>query len=79
MGFNQKHLRNKNRDVGYDNIKGKNRPKLALVGGIILAIGILVINHGTHIMNLDIGFEGLIIFMAGFLTMLFSLRKEIRF
>ena len=70
------NIRDKNRDVGYAKRNEKTRPKLALLGGIILVIGILVINYGTNLGNLEIGFGGVFIFVIGGLVLLFSLGEK---
>ena len=59
---------------------GGARPKLALVGAIVLASGILLIMYGANIRNWDVGGWGFPIVMAGTMMLLFSLsrRNQIR-
>ena len=75
MGFGRRRdwERNKGRE-------GKSRPKLVLVGGIVLAIGILILFYG-NIRDLYISLEGVIAVIIGTLILLSSLskRNKIRF
>ena len=82
MGFGRRsRRRNWKKERRDDGREGRSRPKLALVGGIILTIGIFVVMYGTNIRNLDIGVGGGFAVMAGTLMLLFSLskRNQIRF
>ena len=60
--------------------EGKSRPKLVLVGGIVLTIGILILFYG-NIRDLYIALGGVIAVIIGTLILLFSLskRNKIRF
>ena len=75
MGFGRRRdwERNKGRE-------GKSRPKLVLVGGIVLTIGILILFYG-NIRDLYIALGGVIAVIIGTLILLFSLskRNKIRF
>jgi UDP-N-acetylmuramyl pentapeptide phosphotransferase/UDP-N-acetylglucosamine-1-phosphate transferase len=78
MGFGRSRRRNLGRD---DERKGKARPKLALAGGIVLAIGILLSMYGVNTRNLYIVVGCGLTVTAGILMLLFSLskRNQIRF
>ena len=75
MGFGRRRdwERNKRRE-------GKSSPKLVLVGGIVLAIGILILFYG-NIRDLYIALGGVIAVIIGTLILLSSLskRNKIRF
>lgn len=60
---------------------GQSRPKLALVGAIVLTIGILLVMYGTNIRNLDIMMGGGFVVMVSVILLLLSLskRNQIRF
>jgi len=68
--------RNERRNDGNNGRKGKARPKLALAGGIVFAIGALSVMYGVNIRNLDIGLGSAFVVSIGTLMMLFSLSKR---
>lgn len=79
MGFGRKRSwKGERRD---DNRKGKSRPKLVLIGVIILAIGILLILYVADVRNFDyVTMIGGISILVGTMLSLFSMgrRNQIR-
>ncbi len=74
MGFGRSRRHDWGRN---DEREGKSRPKLALVGSIVLAIGILLIVYVADIRNLDIFTTiGFVAVLAGTLMLLLSLSKK---
>ena len=61
--------------------KGKARPKITLVGAIILAIGILVVMSGGNVMNFNIMMGGMFTVTVGTVMLLLSLsrRNQVKF
>ena len=80
MGYGRRfRSRNNHRD---NTRKGKARPKLALAGAIILAVGILFIVYGENIVDFDTRMlVGVVAVPAGTIMLLFSIskRNQIRF
>lgn len=79
MGF--RRYKNHNRGPN-DNKRGRARPKLALAGAIVLAIGILIIFYVADVRNFDTAsMIGAIFVPAGVLMLLLSMskRNQIRF
>lgn len=76
MGFGRSRRHEWRRNDGRG---GQSRPKLALVGAIVLAVGILVIMYGTNVRNLDTSVTGAFIVMVGTMMLLFSLSKRNQF
>ena len=80
MGFGKRYRDNRN----YNNKKGKARPKLAIVGAISLAIGILLIHYvGVPTLYSEGKFDdnpalivGSLGVVGGVLMLLFSLSKR---
>lgn len=79
MRFGRRSPRNwgrERRDDENDKRKGKARPKLALVGGIVFAVGVSLVMYGVNIRNLNIMIGGGFVVGIGTLMMLFSLSKR---
>ena len=55
---------------------GRARPKLALAGAIVLAIGILLIMYWVDIGNMNFALGSAFLVSAGVVMMFFSLKKS---
>ena len=77
MRFIRELLKNENTNVKQHTKKEKISLKFTFVGGIMLLIGILMIDHGTDIRNLELGFGGMGVVIGGGMVLLTSFVNQI--